>query len=410
MALRIGRRSCLTTSVQISALGASAATRSTGAQALRAWGARFWVIAAGFAIAAGAGTEAQTARPVERFDYVVGTQTFGPSYHFTAAAPVVETARAIAALGSNTIKFELTPTAGGEPTLAETARSDPAIKTVLDMPFAYVLMWAYPLAAKARLFEPATLGTEYRELYDLTRYLRQTYAGTGKVFFLGNWEMDNHLTSSRKQEPSPALLANVIAWVNARQQAVDDAKRDTHGSDVQVYYYLEVNLVWDAIAGMPRAANSILPSVPVDYVSYSAYDSLLPDPESKLPRALDYLEAQLRPKDGIPGKRVFIGEYGFPAERYAPQDQDSLSRRVMRIGLGWGCSFVLYWQIYNNAVTGGRQRGFWLIDDDGRKQPAYLTLQQYYGNARVWVSDFLHRQQRLPTSLEFGRTAVDWLQ
>jgi len=61
------------------------------------------------------------------------------------------------------------------------------------------------------------------------------------------------------------------------------------------------------------------------------------DPEPKLPRALGYLDAQLRPKDGIPGRRVFIGEYGFPADRYAPQDQDALSRRVMRIGLGWGC-------------------------------------------------------------------------
>jgi len=39
------------------------------------------------------------------------------------------------------------------------------------------------------LFDPATLGTEYSELYDLTRYLRQTYSGTGKAFFLGNWEM-----------------------------------------------------------------------------------------------------------------------------------------------------------------------------------------------------------------------------
>jgi len=105
------------------------------------------------------------------------------------------------------------------------------------------------------------------------------------------------------------------------------------------------------------------------------------DPEPKLPRALGYLDAQLRPKDGIPGRRVFIGEYGFPADRYAPQDQDALSRRVMRIGLGWGCPFVLYWQIYNNALTDGRQRGFSLIDDDARKQPVYFTLPQYYGNA-----------------------------
>jgi hypothetical protein len=62
-------------------------------------------------------------------------------------------------------------------------------------------------------------------------------------------------------------------------------------------------------------------------------------------------------------------------------DQDTLSRRVMRTGLGWGCPFVLYWEMCNNEVRDGRQRGFWLIDDMGRKQPVYLTLQQYYRNA-----------------------------
>jgi hypothetical protein len=108
---------------------------------------------------------------------------------------------------------------------------------------------------------------------------------------------------------------------------------------------------------------------------------------------------------------VFIGEYGFPADRYSPQDRDTLSRRVMRTGVGWGCPFVLYWEVYNNEVRDGRQRGFWLIDDMGRKQPVYLTLQQYYRNARVWVTDFLgQQQQRLPSSMEFGGAAVQWLQ
>jgi hypothetical protein len=62
-------------------------------------------------------------------------------------------------------------------------------------------------------------------------------------------------------------------------------------------------------------------------------DSLLPDSERKLPQPLDYLKAQLPPKDGIPGKRVFIGEYGFPADRFASRDGETLSRRMMRAGL-----------------------------------------------------------------------------
>jgi hypothetical protein len=53
--------------------------------------------------------------------------------------------------------------------LAEIARSDPVIKTVIDMPFANLLMWVYPPATRARLFDSTTLDTEYREVYDLTR-------------------------------------------------------------------------------------------------------------------------------------------------------------------------------------------------------------------------------------------------
>jgi len=46
--------------------------------------------------------------------------------------------------------------------------------------------------------------------------------------------MDNHLTANRKKEPSPELLRDVTAWVATRQRAVDDAKRDTPGADVEV--------------------------------------------------------------------------------------------------------------------------------------------------------------------------------
>jgi hypothetical protein len=52
----------------------------------------------------------------------------------------------------------------------------------------------------------------------------------------------------------------------------------------------------------------------------------------------------------------------------------------------------------------------WLIDDEGLKQPVYLTLQQYFRNARVWVTDFLRQRLRLPTSMEFDGAAVRWLQ
>jgi hypothetical protein len=38
----------------------------------------------------------------------------------------------------------------------------------------------------------------------------------------------------------------------------------------------------------------------------------------------------------------------------------------------------LYWEMYNNEVRDGRRRGFWLINDEGRRQQVYFTLQKYY--------------------------------
>ena len=35
----------------------------------------------------------------------------------------------------------------------------------------------------------------------------------------------------------------------------------------------------------------------------------------------------------------------------------------MRIGLEWGCPFVLCWQMYNNEFADGRENGYWLIDE-----------------------------------------------
>lgn len=355
--------------------------------------------------------------PADGYNTVIGTQTFAAAYQFTQAPKLVETARAILDMGSRTIKFDLTNDKEHWPeprpqSLAEIVRRVPSVRAVLDMPFSNYLLWAYPLAADGRgRFRPDTRDAEYREMYDLTRALLQSYNGTGKTFYLGNWEGDWHLTHmDPKYAPTSEEIANMTGWANTRQKAVDDAKRDTPHTGVQVYYYLEVNRVVDAIDGKSRLTNAVLPHASVDFVSYSAYDSLGGDIGVDLPKALDYIQSQLPPKPGIAGRRVFIGEYGFPAEGRTPAQQDTLSRQVMRAGLAWGCPFVLYWEMFNNEVTeDGRQRGFWLIDNKNTKQPAYFTHQRFYAQAKRYVVAFQKAHGRTPSRAEFSKAAVRWL-
>jgi hypothetical protein len=157
--------------------------------------------------------------------------------------------------------------------------------------------------------------------------------------------------------------------------------------------------------------NDVLPKVNVDYVSYSSYDSLGgKDIREDMKRALDYLEAKLPKKEGIPGRRVFIGEYGFPAVFNTPAQQEAKSRQVMRAALEWGCPFCLYWEMYNNEVDkDGKQRGFWLIDDKGVTQPVYETHRKFYEAARRWVEEFKKKAGRAPSAEEFGKAGAELL-
>jgi len=355
---------------------------------------------------------------LDSYPYAVGTQTFGARYQFTHQTRLVETAQAILDMGANVIKFgmgreQFANVPALDPqirSLSALAADEPSYRRVLEMPFAHYVIWANPFSTRgfAADLSPEELDREYREMYAFAGYLLKTYAGTGKTFYLGHWEGDWLLLghTDDRLDPAPERITSMIRWLNARQKAVDDAKRDVPHTGVQLYHYTEVNRVQRAMQGRPTLTNDVLPKTTVDFVSYSSYDSLGPDAQQKLPAALTYIESKLPAKSGIAGKRVFIGEYGYPAIRHSPQEQEALARQVMAAGLEWGCQFVLYWEVYNNEVTEqGQPRGFWLIDDHGVKQPVYFAHERFLKAARRVVADFRSRQKRLPTAREYWELA-----
>jgi hypothetical protein len=395
------------------------------------------------------------------FNYILGTQSIGATYQFTDQTLMVETAQAILDLGSNVLKITMGrdyrrmvlkpsktaypetmqyvlnqgndarsalrikfPGASVEPppedpaiqSLADLARLEPSYRKVFAMPFAYYVVWTYSFTPRwwNKGFPAEDQEKEYNEFYALTAHLLKTYNGTGKTFFLGHWEGDWHLRPDLNTKTddgvTPESLQGMTDWLNARQRAVDDAKRRTPHRDVQVYHYTEVNHVSAiAMAGRPCLTNRVLPMTNVDFVSYSTYDSL-DDILNKIPKALDYIETKLPSKPGIAGKRVFIGEYGFAAHTYPEAERDHRSRQIMRLGLEWGCPFVLSWAMYNNEYSNGVENGYWLIDNQGVKQPVWHTLADFYREARRYVADCQHRTGRLPTESEYRHFALPLLQ
>ena len=81
----------------------------------------------------------------------------------------------------------------------------------------------------------------------------------------------------------------------------------------------------------------------------------------------------------------------------------------MHIGLQWGCSFVLCWQMYNNETKDGEEHGYWLIDDKGVKQPLWHTHHRFYREPIRYVTDFRQEEGRQPTAEDYRTYAAPLL-
>jgi hypothetical protein len=348
---------------------------------------------------------------VEHPFYSVGTQTIGPAYGFKQSEGItvfLETALEIRRMGSRTLKFALDPYAYGignqSPHLDLAGRAAwGEFKTALDLDFTDYQLWAksqygswYQNYGGKEITESAKQ-LEYDAIYKLATYLLRQYSGTGKRFLIGQWEGDWDVMghTDRFRHPSRVDIKNMIAWLATRQKAVDDAVRDTRNevSCVYVYHYAEVNLVSKAFDDKSQAdavltmTNDVLPYVHVDLVSYSAYDAIYWTPEGtlfdNLRRNVSQIESKLKRKklsQNFP-RRVFIGEYGYPDDKFGEWEQDRRSREFNSAALQLGLPYILYWEMYNNEVKEEKHRGFW-------KVKFYHTIHSYLQAAEEFGRDY----------------------
>ncbi|MBV5315008.1 MAG: IPT/TIG domain-containing protein [Prolixibacteraceae bacterium] len=347
---------------------------------------------------------------VLNYNYAIGTQIIGPSYGHTADDRLIETAKATLNMGSNILKITLAPGSyniTGRPSyasLTSLVRDDPSFRQVFDMPFNYYFLWARSHSNWKDGYSAAERSDDSTQIAELTSYLLTKYNNSGKQFFLGHWEGDWYLLDNYDANyiPSDERINGMKQWYIARQNAVDQALKNTPHSKVDVFTYAEVNRVVDGMAGKKRVVNYVLPYTNVDYVSYSSYDAQSLS-QSEYNQVLNYIEGNLPKRDHIKGKRVFIGEMGRSAMdfSFSKTQHESVNRENIRKALVWGAPFVLYWEMYNNEIKDGIQRGFWLIDDKNEKWPLYYTFSNFYTKAKSWVAGQKQTLKRLPTREEY---------
>ena len=335
----------------------------------------------------------------DAFPQVVGTQVFGPAYKFTKDDAVLEAAKGISAMGSRILKIN--------------AVSGQQLTPYIALPFTHYVLWYRSSNEWTKGFTPELKRREYNAVYLFTKDLLTRYDTAGKTFFLGHWEGDWYLLPDKdvKKDASPELVAAMIEWLSIRQKAVDDARSEVPYAKCRVYTYAEVNRVRDAMKdGRKRLVNAVLPKVNVDFVSYSAYDcQLLPAEEVRA--TLDYVNAQLPAKAGLPVKRVFIGECGLSWKSCGADGvkHDQRNREILVKLLTWKPVMTLFWQYYNNEVVDGEQVGFWLVDNKNNKTPLHATLTELFAAQEEAAKELRLRTRRLPSYEEIATFSENWL-
>jgi hypothetical protein len=368
--------------------------------------------------------------PWGSFIYILGAQQIGRHPNFGESGfLVLDAARTLYRQGARVFKLSLSNTyafQNGVPknpsitNLTELVRDEPTIREVFDMPWKDLLFWctsfSVPKFGQVSTLEGLSAADEqkiYDEIYVLTVHLLTTYNGSGRRFYLGNWEGDWLLAGTGSQNPeadiTPEKIAGMIDWARVRQQAIDDAKSNTPHSDVEVWYYLEMNRGDWAVDGRPCIVNSVMPHLTkLDMVSFSAYSvggfneadthNALTVINTALPPLNQQLPSYLNPS----GSRLILGEYGYWQGTQTEAQQVGKYIDKIRQYLSWSAGpprFILMWQLYfdeNNPET-GQPKNMHMIGPDNLPHALYYLHENYYTAMRRWVKSYYDDNGELPS-------------
>lgn len=348
------------------------------------------------------------------------------NYGFTQENFLLEGAEQIIAAGADSIFVYLTPnfrslypdrtsglwTSINPTTLTDLAKSE-AFDKVFMGPFKTILLTAYTFANGDQIDGFANsqekVSSEEQEFYDLAKYLYSQYAGTGKTFVLKNWEGDwiglgGQGSSKKNQNIAQSRIADINAWLTARQQAVARAREEAgRNPGVNVLNAVEVNRVLDyAQQGLTRVVNAVVPVVQPDIVTYSSYDSTTQgtDPSSltaAMTLALNTIKELAPDPLGLGDKRIFISEFGLYENEF-PRDVQWRTQTVLQNAKAAGLGGAFLWNVFDNeckdpydqaapiaSLPGDRKRptdsgcrGLWIVRPDGSTSEVLNILKTYW--------------------------------
>ena len=334
----------------------------------------------------------------------LGSTHVGGKYYLTDTPFIIEGSKKIYELGYGILKLWFDTEkeeAKGYPyhskwklpkgTTPRELAAHPYYKACFDMPFTTIALSyndRFPGNSTKDLTE--SFAIVERNVYELTKYLLETYKDRKLTFIIQNWEGDWLLrggTGKNAQwhvngpaEDYQLRVKNMCGWLTARQQGVNRARREVRHTKCKVYHAVEANRVMDGMNGVPSVASHVLPLIEVDMVSWSAYDGISSD-GLKMYKGIDFLKKNLRITSEMKGKKnVIIGEVGYP-ENIGNRTKESATKMwdtCMAVYLAQDIPYVFVWELYCNELKqdqfdqtpypirkADELRGFWLIRPDG---------------------------------------------
>ena len=282
----------------------------------------------------------------------------------------------------------------------------PHIRRLLDDPcISTVVLTAYPARNYGsgpddinlnRPWSKLDEAAEYAQMFALADGLYREYGQQARTFILANSEADARLLEIANYTGSlQDALKNIIAWQRTRYRAVADARLKHAGARLRVLNAFEISLVNLEIVrdgggfrhdtdGTVNALTSIVPQVPFDILSYSAYESInspfetgaIDTPPAAITQRLVRDWRRLRRATAKP---IMIGELGFsrrefdalPTGGVTPRLDAALSalRRIRP-------AYTVLWQAFDGVRADGSSDGFGLLEAEGS---AEAVIRKYLG-------------------------------
>lgn len=213
---------------------------------------------------------------------------------------------------------------------------------------------------------PTYLAAVKAEIQALATYLLTNFSG--KTFVIQNWEGDWALMGNFTPTTFVAKdrCQSMAAWLRARQAGIAAARAAVPSSSSSVLMSVEVNRSLDPLR---RVVRDVLPYVPTDLVSISAYEAINPlfnQPSSNMAAAKASIDALLRQevyaiRQARPDVPIYIGEYGWPlTEQQSWWVMGDAIQQVIDTSNALALNtWVTWWDLFDNANP---YRGYGLYD------------------------------------------------